>query len=163
MERTIKTLDDILRAFVLQFQLALADRLGLNEFSYNNSYHTSIKVAPFEDRIHAAQSQQKNYANQGRRDGEFEVSDRVLLRVSPMKGVKRFGIREKLSPRHIGPYTVLEHVGKLILQPDEVVLEDGLSYDEKLVQILDSRVKILSNKEIYLVKVFWNHHEIEEA
>lgn len=113
-----------------------------------------------------------------------------MLRVSPTKGVKRFGIRGKLSPRFIGPYSVIERIGKLaylrelgkvhdvfhvsqlrrcladeskILQSDEIVLEEDLSYVERPIRVLDSRVKALRNKEIHLVKVLWHRRGIEEA
>nr|CAD1837540.1 unnamed protein product [Ananas comosus var. bracteatus] len=62
-------------------------------------------------RLITAQSRQQSYADKRRRDLEFAVEDRVFLKVSPMRGVKRFGVREKLSPRYIGPYEVLERVG----------------------------------------------------
>jgi len=61
----------------------------------------------------AAQSRQKSYADVRRRDLEFEEGDEVLLRVSPTKGVVRFGTKGKLRPRYIGPFLVKERVGKL--------------------------------------------------
>jgi hypothetical protein len=61
----------------------------------------------------AAQSRQKSYADVRRRDLEFAVGDQVLLRVSPTKGVVRFGVSKKLSPRYIGPFTILARVGSL--------------------------------------------------
>jgi len=63
-----------------------------------------------------AQSRQKNYADNRRRDLEFEEGDWVYLKVSPMKGIKRFGIRGKLSPRYIGPYQITHKVGKVAYQ-----------------------------------------------
>ncbi|GKA63682.1 putative reverse transcriptase domain-containing protein [Tanacetum coccineum] len=76
--------------------------LPLIEFSYNNSYHTSIKCAPFE-------------ALYGRKCRSpmiwTEVGDRVLLKVSPWKGVVRFGKKGKLAPRYVGPFEIIEHVG----------------------------------------------------
>ncbi|XP_074296964.1 uncharacterized protein LOC141627631 [Silene latifolia] len=61
----------------------------------------------------AAQDRQKSYADVRRRPLEFEVSDLVFLKVSPMKGVKRFGIKGKLSPKFIGPYPIVERVGEV--------------------------------------------------
>ncbi|XP_042387543.1 uncharacterized protein LOC121979614 [Zingiber officinale] len=61
--------------------------------------------------MHAAQSRQKSYANQRRRDLEFAVGDHVFLKVSPMKGVLRFGKKGKLSPRYIGPFEILDRIG----------------------------------------------------
>ncbi|XP_035816176.1 uncharacterized protein, partial [Zea mays] len=68
-------------------------------------------------------SRQKSYADVRRRDLEFAVGDQVLLRVSPTKGVVRFGVSGKLSPRYIGPFTILARVGSLayrLLLPDSM-------------------------------------------
>ena len=54
--------------------------------------------------MRAAQSRQKSYADKRRRPLTFEVGDYVYLKVSPMKGVQRFGVRTKLAPRYVGPY-----------------------------------------------------------
>jgi hypothetical protein len=61
----------------------------------------------------AAQSRQKSYADVRRRELEFKEGNHVLLRVSPTKGVVRFGTKGKLSPRYIGPFLIKERVGKL--------------------------------------------------
>ena len=59
----------------------------------------------------AAQDRYKSYADKRRRPLEFQVGDHVFLRVSPTKGVVRFGVRGKLNPRYIGPFEVLERIG----------------------------------------------------
>ena len=64
----------------------------------------------------AAQSRQKAYVDHRRRDLEFMVGDHVFLRVSPMKGVMRFGKKGKLSPRYIGPFEILERIGVIAYQ-----------------------------------------------
>ncbi|GJY18560.1 putative reverse transcriptase domain-containing protein [Tanacetum coccineum] len=148
-ERTIQTLEDMLRACVIDFGSGWDKHLPLAEFSYNNSYHASIKAAPFEalygrkcrspvcwsevgdaqltgpemirettemivqikNRLLAARSRQKSYADVRRKPLEFEVGDKVMLKVSPWKGVVRFGKRGKLSPRYIGPFKILSRVG----------------------------------------------------
>nr|GFA21513.1 putative reverse transcriptase domain-containing protein [Tanacetum cinerariifolium] len=148
-ERTIQTLEDMLRACVIDFGKGWVKHLPLVEFSYNNSYHASIKVAPYETlygrkcrssvcwaevgeaqltspvmiqkttkkiilikhRIQAAQDRQKSYADQKRKPMEFKVGDRVMLKVSPWKGVVQFIKRGKLNPRYIGPFKVLAKVG----------------------------------------------------
>nr|CAD1840505.1 unnamed protein product [Ananas comosus var. bracteatus] len=69
------------------------------------------RVRLASQRLLTVQSRQKSYANRRRQDLEFAVGDRVFLKVSPMRGVKRFGVRGKLSPRYIGPYEVLEWIG----------------------------------------------------
>ncbi|GJT20518.1 putative reverse transcriptase domain-containing protein [Tanacetum coccineum] len=150
-ERTIQTLEDMLRACVIDFGKGWVKHLPLAEFSYNNSYHASIKAAPYEalygrkcrspvcwaevgeaqltgpeliqqttekivvikQRMQAAQDRQKSYADRKRKPMEFEVGDRVMLKVSPWKGVVRFGKRGKLNPRYVGPFKVLAKVGKV--------------------------------------------------
>jgi hypothetical protein len=62
----------------------------------------------------AAQSRQKSYADVRRRDLEFSLGDNVLLKVSPTKGIVRFGIQGKLSHRYIGPYLITSWVGSLV-------------------------------------------------
>ncbi|GJS04361.1 putative reverse transcriptase domain-containing protein [Tanacetum coccineum] len=120
-ERTIPTVEDMLRACVIDFGSDWDKHLPLAKFSYNNSYHTSIKAAPFgalygrkcrsPTRLLAARSRQKSYADVRRKPLEFEVGDKVMLKVSPWKGVVRFGKRGKLSPRYIGPFKILSRVG----------------------------------------------------
>ncbi|GJW93987.1 putative reverse transcriptase domain-containing protein [Tanacetum coccineum] len=148
-ERSIQTLKDMLRACVINFGNGWERHLPLIKFSYNNSYHASIKAAPFEalygrkcrspvcwaevgdaqltgpelihettekivqikQRIQAARDRQKSYADVRRKPLEFQVGDRVMLKVSPWKGVVRFGKRGKLNPRYIGPFKVLAKVG----------------------------------------------------
>lgn len=159
-ERTIQILEDMLRACILDFGGSWDQYLPLMEFAYNNSYQSSIQMAPFEalygrryrspigwfevgesrlvgpdliqeaiekvqlirDRLVTAQSRQKSYADRRRRPLEFSVGEHVFLRVSPMKGILRFGRKGKLSPRFIGPFEILERVGqvayRLALPPD---------------------------------------------
>jgi hypothetical protein len=74
---------------------------------------TTERVAEIRQHMLAAQSRQKSYADPKRRSVEFQVGDEVLLRVSPTKGVVRFNIKGKLSPRYIGPFKILARVGKL--------------------------------------------------
>jgi hypothetical protein len=69
------------------------------------------KVKQIQANILAAQSRQKSYTNKRRRPLEFEVGDHVYLRVSPMKGVRYFGIKGKLAPRYIGSYPILDKYG----------------------------------------------------
>ena len=59
----------------------------------------------------AAQSRQKSYADKRRRQLEFEIGDKVFLRISPTKGVMRFVKKGKLSPRYIGPFEILDRIG----------------------------------------------------
>ncbi|GKB11059.1 putative reverse transcriptase domain-containing protein [Tanacetum coccineum] len=207
-ERTIQTLEEMLRACVIDFGKGWVNHLPLVEFSYNNSYHASIKAAPFEalygrkcrspvcwaevgevqltgpeivqettekiiqikQRIQAARDRQKSYANLKRKPMEFQVGDRVMLKVSPWKGVVRFGKRGKLNPRYVGPFKVLEKVGAVAYKlelPQELskvhntfhvsnlkkcyadeplaVLLDGLHIDDKL-HFVEEPVKIMDRE-----------------
>nr|GFA83658.1 putative reverse transcriptase domain-containing protein [Tanacetum cinerariifolium] len=140
---------DMLRACAMDFGGNWDTHLPLVEFSYNNSYHSSIKCAPFEalygrkcrtpiawtevgegkllrpeivqettdkivqikERLKVTQDFQKSYADKRRKPLEFSVGDKVLLKVSPRKGVVRFGKRSKLSPRYVGPFEIVERIG----------------------------------------------------
>ncbi|GJU56221.1 putative reverse transcriptase domain-containing protein, partial [Tanacetum coccineum] len=115
-ERTIQTLEDMLRACVIDFGKGWVKHLPLAEFSYNNSYHASIKAAPYEalyGRKCRSPDRQKSYADQKRKPIEFKVGDRVMLKVSPWKGVVRFVRWGKLNSRYVGPFKVLAKVGKV--------------------------------------------------
>ncbi|GKD36103.1 putative reverse transcriptase domain-containing protein [Tanacetum coccineum] len=115
-ERTIQTLEDMLRACAIDFGKGWVNHLPLVEFSYNNSYHASIKAAPFEalytENVSCSR-RQDSYADSKRKPMEFQVGDKVMLKVSPWKEVVHFGKREKLNPRYVGPFKVLEKVGSV--------------------------------------------------
>nr|GEY00842.1 putative reverse transcriptase domain-containing protein [Tanacetum cinerariifolium] len=122
-KRIIPTLEDMLRACVIDFGSSWDRQLPLVEFSYNNSYYANIKAAPYEalyerncrspikNRLLDAHSFQKSYADKRLKSLEFKVGDMVLLKVSPWKDAMHFGKREKLSPRYIGPFKILARVG----------------------------------------------------
>ena len=74
---------------------------------------TCDKIKVIRDRLKIAQDRQKRFADNRRRDLEFEDGDMVFLRISPWKGVLRFGKRRKLSPRYIGPYRIVERIGEV--------------------------------------------------
>nr|GEW45513.1 hypothetical protein [Tanacetum cinerariifolium] len=172
--------------------------LPLVEFSYNNSYHASIKAAPYEalygrkcrspvcwaevgeaqitdpemiqettkklilikQRMQVAQDRQKSYADRKRKPMEFEVRDRVMLKVSPWKGVVRFIKRGKLNPRYIGPFKVLAkkcYANEPLAMPLEGVhIDDTLQFVEEPVEIMKREIKRLKRSRIPLVMVRWN-------
>ncbi|GJY74011.1 putative reverse transcriptase domain-containing protein [Tanacetum coccineum] len=123
-ERTIQTLEDMLRACVIDFGKGWVKHLPLAEFSYNNIgeaqltgleliQETTEKIVLIKQRIQAAQDRQKSYVELRRKPMEFKFRDRVMLKVSPWKWVVRFGKRGKLNPRYVGPFKVLAKVGKV--------------------------------------------------
>ena len=83
---------------------------------------TSEKVKVVCDNLKIARDRQRSYAKNRRRDLQFEIGDRVFLKISPWKGVLRFGRRGKLSSRYIGPYEIVSKIGpvayRLKLPPD---------------------------------------------
>ncbi|GJW02654.1 putative reverse transcriptase domain-containing protein [Tanacetum coccineum] len=78
-------------------------------------HETTEKIFKIRDRMQAARDRQKSYADKRRRPLEFEVGDKVMLKVAPWKGVMRFGKRGKLNPRYIGPFRIIERIGPVAL------------------------------------------------
>ncbi|XP_071928046.1 uncharacterized protein [Coffea arabica] len=103
------------------------------------------KVKLIRERLQTAQSRQKSYANTRRKDLEFEVGDKVFLRVKPVKGGKYHP-----DPSHV-------------LQLEGIEVDESLTYEEGPVRILEREVKELRSKRIPLVKILWKNHGIEEA
>ncbi|GKD85914.1 putative reverse transcriptase domain-containing protein [Tanacetum coccineum] len=115
-KRTIQTLEDMLRACVIDFGNGWERHLPLIEFSYNNNCHASIKAVPFDARYGwkcRSLLLAESYADVRRKPLEFQVGDKVMLKVLPWKGVICFGKRGKLNPRYIGPFKVLAKVGTI--------------------------------------------------
>nr|GEV01632.1 hypothetical protein [Tanacetum cinerariifolium] len=156
-ERTIQTLEDMLRACVMDFRKGWDRHLPLVEFSYNNIYHTSMKVTLFK----------ALYSRKCR---------------SPICWAK-----EKLNPRYIGPFKILAKVGTLayrlelpekvsqvhstfhvsnlkkcfVDEPltiplDEIQIDYKLNFIKEPVEIMDREVKRLKQSRILIVKVRWN-------
>ncbi|GKF93840.1 hypothetical protein Tco_0283540, partial [Tanacetum coccineum] len=128
---------------------------------------TTEKVIQIKQRMQAARDRQKSYANLKRKPMEFQVGDKVMLKVSPWKGVVCFGKRGKLNPRYVGPFKVLEKVGSVSYKlelPQELsrvhntfyvsnlkkcyadeplaVPLDGLHFDDKL-QFVEEPIEIM--------------------
>ncbi|GKD88118.1 putative reverse transcriptase domain-containing protein, partial [Tanacetum coccineum] len=190
-ERTIQTLEDMLRAYVIDFGKGWEKHLPLVEFSYNNSYHASIKATPFEalyarkcrspiywaevrdvqltgpkiihettekivqirQRLQAARDQQKSYDNVRRKPLEFQVGDRVMLKVSPQKGFIRFGKQGKLNPRYIGPFKILKRVGPVAYKlelPEELSNVHSTFHVSNLKKCLSDKSLVIPMKELRL-------------
>ncbi|XP_024020452.1 uncharacterized protein LOC112091328 [Morus notabilis] len=79
---------------------------------------TTDRVQLIHDRLKAAQSRQKSYADNRRRPLEFEIGDFVFLKVTPKRGVSHFGVRGKLAPRYTGPFQILEQIGPVAYRLD---------------------------------------------
>nr|GEZ37571.1 putative reverse transcriptase domain-containing protein [Tanacetum cinerariifolium] len=161
---TIQTLEDMLRACVIDFGKGWVKHLPLVEFSYNKSYHASIKAAPYE-------------ALYGRKCRSPVCWAEVV----------RFGKRGKLNPRYVRPFKVLAKVGKvsyklelpqelsrvhytfhvsnlkkcysdepLVMPLEEIHIDDTLQFVEEPVEIMEREIKQLNRSWIPLVKVRWN-------
>ncbi|GJU79363.1 putative reverse transcriptase domain-containing protein [Tanacetum coccineum] len=182
-ERTIQTLEDMLRACVMDFGKEVETLSSL----VWKLFMKQLEDSSIKKRIQAARDRQKSYADRRRKPLEFEVGDKVMLKVSPWKGVIRFGKRGKLNPRYIGPFRIIAKVGTLayrlelpeqlsrvhstfhvsnlkkcfVDEPlaiplDEIQIDDKLHFIEEPVEIMDREVKRLKQSRIPIVKVRWN-------
>ncbi|WVZ58287.1 LOW QUALITY PROTEIN: hypothetical protein U9M48_008570, partial [Paspalum notatum var. saurae] len=212
-KRTNQILEDMLRACALQYGTSWDKSLPYTEFSYNNSYQTSIKMSPFQalygrqcrmllhwdqpcekqifgleiiedaerqvqivkENLRIAQTRQKSYANHRRRDLEFVVEDYVYLKVSPIRGLRRFKVKGKLAPRYIGPFKIIDRKGevayqlelpdrlsgvhdvfhvsqlKKCLRMDDLNVQDDLTYIEYPVQILETAERVTRKRVIKML------------
>nr|GEX92932.1 hypothetical protein [Tanacetum cinerariifolium] len=160
-ERTIQTLKDMQRACVIDFVKGWVKHFPLAEFSYNNSYHASIKTVPYE----------------------ALYDQKCRSPVSPWKGVVRFGKRGKLNPRYFRPFKVLSKVGKvayrlelpqelsrvyhtlhvsnlkkcyadepLVMPLKGIHVDDKLQFMEEPVEIMEREIKQLKRSQIHWLR-----------
>ena len=163
--------------------------LSLAEFSYNNSYQASLKMAPFEAlygrrcrtplswsqtgerqifgpelvveaeekvkivqaNLRAAQSRQKSYSDKRRDPLKFMVGNHVYLRVSPTRGVQRFGVRGKLAPRYVGPYEIIEECGPVAYRlrlPSRLAAIHDVFHISQLKKCIQVSNEIIKQQEI---------------
>ncbi|GJW69045.1 hypothetical protein Tco_0123469, partial [Tanacetum coccineum] len=144
------------------------------------------KVVVMKKKIQAVRDRQKSYASSGHKLVEYEIGDKVLLKVSPWRGVMCFG-KKKLSPRYVGPFEILERIGpvayllrlpeeladvhdtfrvsnlrkclakdSLHVSLDEIKIDKTLCFIKEPVEIMDCDVTSLKRSRIPIVKVRWN-------
>nr|GEU84849.1 reverse transcriptase domain-containing protein [Tanacetum cinerariifolium] len=164
-ERTIQTLEDMLRAYVLYFGKGWDRHLP----------------------IHTARDRQKSYANIRRKPLKFQVGDGVMLKVSPWKRVVRFGKQGKLNPGYVSPFKVIERVRtvayklelpqqlsqvcnrfhmsnlkkylsdeSLVISLEELHVDDKLHFLDEPAEVMDREIKRLKRSRIPIIKVRWN-------
>jgi hypothetical protein len=224
-------LEVLLRACVLTYGSDWEKSLSYAEYSYNNIYQTSLKMAPFEalygrrcrtplmwsevgertffgpaaiveaeenvdkvkENLKIAQSRKKSYADLKRKDVSFEIGEHVYLKVSPLRGTKRFHVKGKLSPRYVGPYPIVKKIGKVTYKlelPPELTgvhpvfhvsqlrkcvvvekrvpaqaldVQETLEYLEYPVRILDWAERSTGSTTTRFCKVLWSNHSEHEA
>src|SRR5881394_2235742 len=185
-ERVNQILEDMLRACALKNGQSWDKNLPYAEFSYNNSYQTSLKMSPFEA-LYGHKCRTPLFWNQ---TGESQV----YLKVSPMRGMRRFKLKGKLAPRFIGPFKILSRKGEVAYQlelpsqlsevhdvfhvsqlkkclrvPEEQLplgdldVKENLSYAEYPTKILETSHRVTRNRSVRMCKVQWNHHSEDEA
>nr|GEU75111.1 putative reverse transcriptase domain-containing protein [Tanacetum cinerariifolium] len=123
---------------------------------------TTDKIVQIKERLKVARDRQKSYADKRRKPLEFSVGDKVLLKVSPRKGVVRFGKRSKLSPRYVGPFDIVERIGLVayqLLLPQELVGVHDTFHVSNLKKCL---AKVNLHVPLEKVKVDDKLHFVEE-
>jgi hypothetical protein len=145
------------------------------------------------ENLKIAQSRQRSYADTRRRELNLEVVDFIYLKVSPIRGVRRFGVKGKLAPRYVGPYQILAkrevayqlslpkdlsvmhdvfHVSQLKnclhvleeqLPVEGLEVQEDLTYIEKPTHILETADRVTQRNTIRMCKVRWGHHSEEET
>ncbi|GJX28551.1 putative reverse transcriptase domain-containing protein [Tanacetum coccineum] len=165
-ERTIQTLEDMLRACVIDFGKGWERHLPLVEFSYNNSYHASIKAGLFEALYGRkckspicwtkdARDRQRSYANVRRKPLEFQVGGTCYVEMA-----YKHELPEELSNVynifHVSNLNKCLYDESLVIPMKELQLDDKLNFVEEPVEIIDREVKQLKQSHIPIVKVRWN-------
>nr|GEW86745.1 hypothetical protein [Tanacetum cinerariifolium] len=124
-------------------------------------HETTKKIVQIKQIIQATRDRQKSYADVRRKLIEFQVGDRVMLKVSPLKGVVRFGKQGKLNLRvhstfHVSNLKECLSDEPLAISLDEVHIDDKLRFVEEPVEVMDREAKRLKQSRIPIIKVQWN-------
>ncbi|WVZ63318.1 hypothetical protein U9M48_012959 [Paspalum notatum var. saurae] len=125
---------------------------------------------------------EKSYADVRRRDLTFKVDDFVYLKVSPMRGIRRFNMKGKPAPRYIGPFKIVERKGEVAYKlelpsnlsaytmvpeeqapPEGLDVREDLTYTEHPVKILETSERVTRNRRVKMCRVQWKHHTEDEA
>ncbi|CAJ2631941.1 unnamed protein product [Trifolium pratense] len=183
-ERTIQSLEDLLRACVLEQNVNWDSCLPLVEFTYNNSYHSSIGMAPFEALYGRRCRTPLCWYETG--EGAILGPEIVQETTEKIRMIRRALKSRKLTSRFIGPFEILKRVGKVayrialppslanlhdvfhvsqlrkyvsdpthVIESDDVQVRDDLTIETVPLRIEGREVKRLRNKEIASVKVVW--------
>ncbi|GJZ71091.1 putative reverse transcriptase domain-containing protein [Tanacetum coccineum] len=153
-ERTIQTLEDMLRACVLDFGKVRDSQLTGPEIIRE----TTEKIIQIKSRIQAARDRQKSYADVTRKPLEFQVGDKIIAKVGTV--AYRVKLQEQLSRVHSTFH--ISNLKKcfvdepLAIPLDEIQIDDKLHFIEEPVEIMDREVKRLKQSRIPIVKVHWN-------
>ncbi|GJU55527.1 putative reverse transcriptase domain-containing protein [Tanacetum coccineum] len=116
-------------------------------------HETTEKIVQIKSRIQAAHDRQKSYADIRRKPLEFQVGDRVMLKVSPWKGVVRFGKRGKLNPRYVGPFKVIERIGTVAYKlelPQQLSRVHNAFHVSNLKKCLSDESLVIPLRELYI-------------
>ncbi|GKD60914.1 putative reverse transcriptase domain-containing protein [Tanacetum coccineum] len=164
-ERTIQTLEDMLQALLKlhllrRCMVANADRLSvrlrwetLSSLAPKFVRETTEKIIQIKHRIQASRDRQKSYADKRRKPLEFQVGDKVMLKVSPWKGVIHFGKRGKLNPRYIGTFKILAKVGTVAYRlelPEQLSCVHSTFHVSNLKKCLSDEPLSIPLDEIYI-------------
>ncbi|WVZ84985.1 hypothetical protein U9M48_031950 [Paspalum notatum var. saurae] len=184
-ERTNQILEDMLRACAIQYGTSWDNQSEevaiLKHCTARGTERRCSEIRPKNLRV--AESRQRSYADVRRRDLSFKVDDHVYLKVSPMRGIRRFNLKGKLAPRYIGLFKNtgeesllgvhdVFHVSQLkkcLRVPEEqaplegLEVQEDLTYTEHPGKILDTSERNTRNKWIKMCRIQWSHHTETEA
>jgi hypothetical protein len=120
-------------------------------FGPNLVVEAEEKVRVIQKNLKAAQSRQKSYFDKRRKPLKFDVGDHVYLRVSPTKGVQRFGVKGKLAPHYVGPYEIIEVCGPVAYRvrlPSQLAAIHDIFHISQLKKCVRVPIEIVEQQEI---------------